>query len=367
VNSAIDAWLFGPGLPPAGRAAFISLEAGALVIRNGEHQFRPSMHEVSLREVGFGRPGIELAWSQSGEQWAVHVLNAANAKRLLSIAEFRHTASVAALKRSQQRALRWRRFSMATLATLLLAPLLLLILFFLNADPIADWIVSRIPIDQEIKFGQSALEQFRAEQEIIDSGPAFDAVATIGARLSKGSKYPFQFHLADDETLNAFALPGGVVVVNKGLVAATKRSEELAGVIAHEVQHVEYRHSLVNLVKQMGFSALWSMAIGDLVTTLAGRAALELTGLKFSRDAEAEADDKGFDALVAADIDPSGMPDFFETMEKSVGDAPSGFLSSHPLSHDRKLAMQEKLQALGNRHFEALQFTPWPPPIVPTQ
>lgn len=367
MNSAIQARLFGPGLPPGGSAAVLTLEAGEPRIRSGELQCRPSMHEIRLREVGFGRPGVELAWSQSGEQWALHVLNAEDAKVLLASAEFRHHDSVAAMQVSQRRTLRWRRCSMAALATLVLTPFLLLVLFFLNAERIAEWIVSKIPVDQEIRFGQSAFDQMRGEERFIDRGPAFDAVSAMGARLSKGSKYPFQFHVADDDTLNAFALPGGVVVVNKGLIAATQRPEELAGVIAHEVQHVEYRHSLVNLVKQMGFSALWSMVTGDLATSLAGRAALELTSLKFSRDAEAQADDKGFDALVAAKIDPSGMPAFFETMEKKAGDASAGFLSTHPLSRDRKSAMQSKMNALAVRHFDSLNYGPWPPAATATK
>jgi predicted Zn-dependent protease len=115
------------------------------------------------------------------------------------------------------------------------------------------------------------------------------------------------------------------------------------------------------MVKQMGLYALWSLATGDLGGTLASRAALELTGLKFSRDAEEEADQKGFDALVAAGLDPSGMPAFFETMAAQGGDLPAGFLSTHPLSRDREAAMTARLSALPTRDFAPLGMTPWPP------
>jgi beta-barrel assembly-enhancing protease len=231
----------------------------------------------------------------------------------------------------------------------------------LPAPRIAEWVATKIPVEEETKFGQSAFADMKGELKLEAAGPRLDAVTAIGARLTKGSRYSYQFHVVDDKTINAFAIPGGIVVVHTGLIDATRRPEELAGVLAHEVQHVEQRHSIEGLIKQMGLYALWSLATGDLGGTLASRAALELTGLKFSRDAETEADDKGFEALVAANIDPSGMPAFFETMEKENNDLPAAFLSTHPLSRDRRAVLAQRVASFGGRAFEPLSLGPWPP------
>jgi predicted Zn-dependent protease len=162
-------------------------------------------------------------------------------------------------------------------------------------------------------------------------------------------------------------MPGGVIVVHTGLIAATSRPEELAGVLAHEVQHVELRHSLRGMVKDLGLRGLWSFVTGDIGGTLAGQAALELTSLKFSRDDETEADHKGLDALIAAGIDPSGMPAFFKIMTEKAGDAPAAFISTHPLSEDRERELQARVSSLGAHNFASLDFAPWPPFAVASE
>jgi predicted Zn-dependent protease len=160
--------------------------------------------------------------------------------------------------------------------------------------------------------------------------------------------------------VNAFALPGGVIVVNTGLIDLTSRPEELAGVLAHEVQHVELRHSVRGLVKSLGLRGLFAFATGDIGGTLLGEAAVGITDLKFSRDDESEADRMGLDSLIAADIDPSGMPAFFEKMGKHTGDAPVAFVSSHPLSADREAALRARAAAT-TKTFTPLSSGAWPP------
>jgi beta-barrel assembly-enhancing protease len=103
------------------------------------------------------------------------------------------------------------------------------------------------------------------------------------------------------------------------------------------------------------------LVTGDLGGTLAGEAALQLTSLKFSRDAETEADDKGFDTLVKQGIDPSGMPDFFKTMSEQTADAPAAFLSTHPLSEDRQRGLAQRAEKLQKKEFTSLGIEPWPP------
>jgi beta-barrel assembly-enhancing protease len=240
----------------------------------------------------------------------------------------------------------------------------LLLLAVLNANALAGWSAGLISTEREMDLGRQVFAIMRDSLKLVEQGPAHDAATSIVTRLTHGSKYRYEVHVSDDETLNAFAMPGGIIVVNTGLIAATTGPEELAGVLAHEVQHVERRHSIRGAIKELGLRGLWAVATGDLGGTLAGQAAIEFTSLKFSRDDESEADSRGFDALVRAGIDPSGMPAFFETMSKEAADAPVSFLSTHPLSEDRKREMEQRVAELGRTDFAPLAFGAWPPVAV---
>ena len=89
---------------------------------------------------------------------------------------------------------------------------------------------------------------------------------------------------------------------------------------------------------------------------------MELTSLTFSRDAEEQADQRGFDVLVANGIDPSGMANFFIVMAEKAGPTPPPLLSTHPASEDREQALRKRIQAVGGRKFELLRLGAWPPP-----
>ena len=239
-------------------------------------------------------------------------------------------------------------------------PLLLLVLFVWQSDAIARGLAKRISIEQELQLGERMFESIRGQLKLTSTGPRHDAVALLGGRLTKGSKFRYRFHVAEDDTINAFAVPGGIIVVHTGLIAATRSAEELAGVLAHEVQHIEQRHSLTGIIKQLGLSGLWLLIGGD-ATGILGSAAVELTSLRFSRDAETQADAGGFDALVAAGIDPRGMPQFFVVMREREKVVPPPFLSTHPGSAEREAMLRERLRKLGDRTFEPLPFEQWPP------
>jgi predicted Zn-dependent protease len=357
----VPALIFGPNLPPGGTNATLSISTVGVEVSVGGEMHRVPINQITLREVGFDRPGVELAWRDGDELWAAHVLDSTAASRLLNASALAATAQVSRLKATTRKAVVGRSIGMALLAAVLIAPVLVLLWFVVNATRIAGWIAERIPVEQEVALGRQAFAGMRATLTLNDEGPAYDAVRSIVARLTSGSRYRYEVHVAEDETLNAFALPGGVIVVHTGLIDATTRPEELAGVLAHEVQHVELRHSLRGLIQEMGLRGLWSYATGDLGATLGGQAALELTSLSFSRDAEREADQRGLDALAAAGIDPAGMPAFFKVMSQKARDAPVAFMSTHPSSAERERELRQRVEALGSQPFAPMAFSPWPP------
>jgi predicted Zn-dependent protease len=116
------------------------------------------------------------------------------------------------------------------------------------------------------------------------------------------------------------------------------------------------------MIRSAGMSLLFSMLVGDLGATLVGQAAENLAGLKFSRDAESEADTEGFNLLVARGIEPRGMVRFFATLAAENGATPPALLSTHPASAEREAALAARLKALPDNCCQPLQVAgDWPP------
>ena len=166
---------------------------------------------------------------------------------------------------------------------------------------------------------------------------AIEGIAHLLMETEQSSPYNLHIILKRDPVINAFAAPGGYIVIHDGLLRKTKSPEELAAVLAHEIQHILQRHSTRAILRELSIGMLFSALSGD-----AGglHYALEtvrtLGGLRFRRQDEAEADQKGLQMLQKAKIDPKGMVAFFETLEKEVGDIPR-FLSYviNPSAHRR--------------------------------
>lgn len=315
---------------------------------------------MQLRRVGFDGRGLELAWDAPEGRWAVQVLEAKAADELLGALPGWLQAEREALQRQARRGGRGRRLGWAALGLFVAAPLLALAAFFVFADSLAGWVAEQIPLAQERQLGEASFASMRPTLKLQEQGEALRAVREIGTRLTAGSRYRYEFYVAESPQINAFAMPGGIVVVHTGLIAATKRPEELAGVLAHEVQHVELRHSLKGLVKQLGLSAVWVLATGDIGGGLAGQAAQQMLGLSFSREAEREADEQGLAALIRAGIDPSGMPAFFRTLADQ-GMAPPALLSTHPDSAERQQRLAGLLRERAPAAVPPLPYAPWPP------
>jgi predicted Zn-dependent protease len=320
------------------------------------------MQQVRVRKVGFGKQmGFELAWEESTGSVAVHVLEADAVRQLQSLPQFTNSTQIRELALQSRRGAATRSLGWLLLAIFVLLPVILIGVFLWHADRIAGAIAEQIPISHEISLGQQAFEGMRSSLTLIESGPAYDAVTTLGRRLAQGSKYPYQFHLARDESINAFAMPGGIIVVHTGLIAATQRPEQLAGVMAHEIQHIEQRHSLRGAFKELGLRGLWALVTGDIGSTLIGQATLELTSLRFSRSDESSADAVGLAEMAEHGIDPRGMVEFFATMEKHSGAKPPAFLSTHPADNERQEALAKQLNALPQRTYAPLSLGHWPP------
>ena len=188
-----------------------------------------------------------------------------------------------------------------------------------------------------------------------------EIISTLVEQLDESTPYTFRLIVVDHDMVNAFATPGGYIVVFRGLLERTGSAEELAGVLAHEMQHVLRRHGTKTLFRQLSTRALIAVFSGDLesVGTVL-ETADALGGLRYRRRDETEADREGMRLIQRARIDPAGMIAFFTTLERAAPEMPKqlGYLSTHPLVADRVAAL-EKLAGHITYEPEALAAGDW--------
>jgi Zn-dependent protease with chaperone function len=219
-----------------------------------------------------------------------------------------------------------------------------------SSDLLVQWAVDRIPPEWEQRLGQSAYQDFLRQQTVIKEGASVAAVDEISRRLLEHipqNPYTFEISVVKNDVVNAFALPGGYVVVFTGLLEQAKSGEEVAGVLSHEFNHVLERHGLERIVKQLGLVAVLGIIFGDQqgLVGIMQQVGTELISLKFGRAQETEADLTGLQLLHRARIDPAGMISFFQRLsEQEQGRVE--WLSTHPMSAGRAERLKKAAAAL---------------------
>ncbi|HBA71230.1 MAG TPA: hypothetical protein DCZ63_03265 [Geobacter sp.] len=340
--------LFGPGLPGTGAEAVGSWNGQGCLRVSVEGTPRTELlaENPAIAAAGFNAASLRITWEDDGGAYAF-VIEKDAARATCGVSAPPGIASrILSASGSRECLERRFRFGGVLLALFLALPLILIGVFLLNSDRVADWAVKRIPHEQEARLGDLVLAQTRLQMKILDSGPAVDAVSAIGSKLTTGSLHRYRWFVADRPDVNAFAAPGGVVVVFSGLIRSAGSAEELAGVLAHEVAHAELRHSLRGMVKSLGLRALVSLLTGDVSGGVFADAATRLTELRFSREAEREADDEGLRRLVKARIDPNGMLRFYMKLASEGRPSPPPLLSTHPATGERLERLRREVAGL---------------------
>ncbi|MBI2795891.1 MAG: M48 family metalloprotease [Gemmatimonadetes bacterium] len=200
---------------------------------------------------------------------------------------------------------------------------------------------------QEVQMGAGYAAEINSKLPIVRDPEISAYVNRLGdslARLADSRGLEWHFYVVDAKEVNAFAVPGGYIYVNRGLIERFTKMDQLAGVLGHEIGHVTQRHTIKQQQKATGASlgitlgcvltgACNNPAVGSLVNVGAGAM---MAG--FSRDDEAEADRVGLDYVVRAGIDPRGMPETFEILmaeRKAKPEGVASFFRTHPLEEDR--------------------------------
>jgi predicted Zn-dependent protease len=207
--------------------------------------------------------------------------------------------------------------------------------------------VNLFSLEREISLGKSLAQEVERSSKLIDDPIVTEYVNRVGQNLVRNSdaKVPFTIKVIDSDEVNAFALPGGFFYVNSGLVLRAQEESELAGVMAHEIAHVCARHGTKNATKGELMQLASIPAMIFIPYSMAGYAmyqglnlAIPLTFLKFSRDAEREADFLGLQYMYKAGYDPNSYVTFFERIQadekRRPGTIPKVF-STHPPTPDR--------------------------------
>lgn len=216
---------------------------------------------------------------------------------------------------------------------------------------------------QDVQLGQENAAQVRKQMTVINDPVLTAYVTRVGKKLvasqeAQDSGFPFTFEVVADPSINAFALPGGPMFINTGLLRAVDNEAQLAGVMGHEMSHVILRHgtnqaSKANLIQIPAMLAASAAGKGTMSGQLA-QLGIGLTAggvlMKFSRSAETQADLMGSHLMAEAGYDPMEMAAFFNKLNAQGGHGLQ-FLSDHPNPDNRERAIQQEARSLPQQRY----------------
>jgi predicted Zn-dependent protease len=215
-----------------------------------------------------------------------------------------------------------------------------------------------ISVDEEKKLGAQFATEVEKQHQVLNDPETQAYIDRLGKRILTGVKqvdFDYTFKVVKDDTVNAFAIPGGHVYVHTGLIKSATSETELAAVMAHEVNHAVARHGTRQLTQQYGYTLVLQMLLGQNPNQLAQIAA-SLFGqagmMSYSRSMENQADFLGVETMNRAGYNPQGMVSFFgklQSMEKQAPSTISKYFSSHPLTTERISSVQKEIAQLPPR------------------
>jgi len=213
--------------------------------------------------------------------------------------------------------------------------------------------------DQDVQIGQQSAAEAEQQLPILHDSEVQAYVTRIGQKLAAnagGPQFPYSFKVVNSSDINAFALPGGPIYINRGVLEQSRNEGEVAGVIAHEISHVALRHGTHQASKayaaQAGISILGGLLGGKIgsgaagIINAVGGLGLNALFLKYSRDLESQADVRGSQILAASGYSPQDMINFFQTLEKVDKSRKTSWMSDHPAPPDRIARIQSEARSL---------------------
>jgi Zn-dependent protease with chaperone function len=357
-----NALCFGTDCPASGAPCFVQVAGDGLTITfeskeaDGAYETVP-FSEFTVSAGGLDHDHLVVKWKSVRGERTLYLKNPDVIRAFREMAPDHLGLPFAQVAKRVRQVRHRRRIVWGVIGGVILATVLGL---WFGADLLVELAVSRIPVEWEQKLGESAYRDFLTHQEVMKDGPAVTALGEMMQRLTEqipDSPYKFEVTVVKSDLVNAFALPGGYVVVFTGLMKKAESGEEVAGVLSHELNHVLQRHGLERIVKNLGLLTVVAIVFGDQqgLVGIMKQLGVELFTLKFGREQETEADLTGLQLLQRAKIDPSGMIRFFERLsEKDQGRME--WLSTHPMSTARAERLKAELASLPKRTPEPFTF-----------
>ena len=355
---------FGDEFPASGTPCLVHVEGQGLTIaflsdrEEGESRSEfVEFSELTISAGGLDHNQLVAAWASSAGQRTLYLKSPELIRAFRQVAPA-HLSQPLEQAAEQVRQVRQRhRVVWGLVGGSVLAVMLSL---WFGSDVLVELAVNRIPVEWEQKLGESAYREFLTGQDVMKDGLAVGAVKEMTQRLASHvphNPYRFDVTVVKSDVVNAFALPGGYVVVFTGLMKKADSPEEVAGVLAHELNHVLQRHGLERIIKQLGFVAVVSIVLGN-PPGLGGvmkQLGIELMTLKFGRAQETEADTTGLDLLHRAKVNPEGMITFFQRLAEK-DDGRVEWLSTHPMSSARADHLKARLAEMPKQTSEPFSF-----------
>ena len=220
---------------------------------------------------------------------------------------------------------------------------------------------------QEVQLGAASAAQIAAQLPLVRDAEVADYINALGNKLAKATDtrgLSWHFTVVDSKEVNAFAVPGGYIYVNRGLIEQAQDMSQLAGVLGHEIGHVTRRHSVEQMQQAQGANVGVTLlcTLTKVCNSGAASTAINAGGTalfaKFSRTDEAEADEEGVKTVIKAGINPKGIPEMFRLLLRLRASNPSGldaFFSTHPLAESRISATEAQIAAYPASRLRNLQ------------
>lgn len=213
-----------------------------------------------------------------------------------------------------------------------------------------------ISIEEEKRMGDRLAAEIEKQYTVVRNGDLQRYLDGMGRRLLSGARevtFPYTFTVVKDDTLNAFAIPGGHVYIHTGLLRAARSEHELAGVLAHEINHVVARHGTRQMTQEYGYGLLLQIVLGDnpgMLTQIAANLFGKAGSMSYSRSMETQADILAVETLRVAGYDPEGLVSFFTLLQGTTRENPSRlarYFSTHPPTSERIQQVRQEILKVG--------------------
>lgn len=362
--ASFEAGAFHPDHGTRRVAGRLSLDGGLVRFESEALRFTLPLEGLSVR---LGGASDRLIFFEHPEVSGVSVFTSDRA-----VLEHPAFAQNPALGQARGRIRQTQWLSRGVLMAVMVALVAALAGLWLAKDSMVESVARKVPAAWEEKLGEAAFVQFSLGHKFVADEEVkrqLDRLAAPLLAVVPQDRYPFTLHLVEDPSLNAFALPGGKVMLHSGLLLAADTPEEVLGVLAHELAHVTRQHGVRGIVGNLGLYAVVTFLVGDVsgIAAILVNNAPFLLSQKFSRDHEREADDQGFRYLTAAGLNPRGLITFFDKVraeeEALKAKVPGGqaldalgFLSTHPATTERQARLERLITEAGRREgFKAVE------------